>query len=277
MLPNFFLIGAMKGGTSSLWQYLRSHPQVAMSTAKEPSFFVDNNWYRGFAWYEGFFPADPDGLVAVGEASTGYTKYPVLRGAAPRIRRHVPSARFIYVVREPVDRMRSHYVHELRSGVERLPLERALVEKPHYLDTSRYAYQLERYLEHFPLDRFLLLTSDDLRHRRLETMRRVWAFLGVRDDWVPPNLQEDYHRSEAQLGLRRTARRLHGRTPVRAIARLTPVPVKRLSHLLTMRRFRPSRFDVPEDLRGRLRDALAEDVARLRGYMGDGFDGWGIA
>ena len=80
-LPTFLVIGAMKAGTTSLYHYLRDHPQVFMPETKEVNFFNPRrNWHRGMTWYEEQFSAAPPGTVAVGEASTSYTKYPEVDG-----------------------------------------------------------------------------------------------------------------------------------------------------------------------------------------------------
>ncbi|HXF37675.1 MAG TPA: sulfotransferase [Actinomycetota bacterium] len=272
------MIGAMKAGTTSLYHYLRSHPQVFMPDVKEPMFFDPrHNWHRGPSWYAGLFAAARPEHVALGEASTSYTKYPVVEGVPARIASVLPHARLIYVLRHPIDRMRSHYLYLVSRGKERRPIERALLEDPHYLDVSRYAMQLEQYLPYFGPDRFLLLDSRDLAERRVETLRRVFGFLGVDEGWVPPLVDREFHRSadrrmpsplgraaRAVPGLRRAARRLPG--PVREVARRISAP-----------RLDLARATVPEDLRRRLEDELREDVRRLRRYMPQGFDGWGIA
>ena len=97
MLPNFLIIGTMKGGTTSLYKYLRGHPQVFMAEKKELDYFstgIDGglscDWYGG--WFQG-----ADGARAVGEASTGYTKFPTHRDVAARVAALLPDVRLIYL------------------------------------------------------------------------------------------------------------------------------------------------------------------------------------
>src|SRR5918992_1234170 len=119
MLPNFLIIGAAKAGTTSLWAYLREHPQVFMAEPKELHFFVAaSNWKRGLGWYESHFDR-AKGSVAVGEACGAYSRFPTHRGVPARIAGVVPDARLIYLVRHPIDRMVSNYVLNVRLGVER--------------------------------------------------------------------------------------------------------------------------------------------------------------
>jgi Sulfotransferase family len=180
MLPNFLLIGAMKAGTTSLYRYLREHPQVFMPPEKELHFFAaPERWSRGRDWYEARFAAAADGAVAVGEASPTYAMYPEFAAVPERVAALLPDARLLYTVRHPIERMRSHYLHQVRRGREHAPIERALVADPRYLDTSRYALQLERYLDRFPAERLLVITAEELRDDRLATVGRVLEFLGA--------------------------------------------------------------------------------------------------
>ena len=122
-LPSFLVIGAMKAGTTSLYHYLHAHPQVFMPSIKELDFFVaGGNWGRGLHWYQKQFAGAGPGAVAVGEASTMYTKYPSVDGVPERIAAHLPEVRLVYVVRDPIDRIRSHYRHRVAVGTgDRVP------------------------------------------------------------------------------------------------------------------------------------------------------------
>lgn len=272
MLPNFLVIGAMKAGTTSLHRYLREHPQVFMPEEKEPHFFVaEKSWSRGQAWYEAQFAGAGD-APAVGEASPTYAMYPEFEGVADRIADLLPHARLVYTVRDPIERIRSHYLHEVARGRERAPIGRAVASDPRYLDTSRYAMQLDRYLLRFPPERILVITAEQLRHDRPETIRRVFAFLGVDPDWLPPTLDQEFHRTVdgstqrplADVALRAPAGRI--------LQRLAPGPLRRLA-----RRRRDGRQALlPEALADRLRLELRDDVLRLRRHLGDEFDGWRI-
>jgi hypothetical protein len=196
-LPNFLVIGAMKAGTTSLYHYLRAHPEVYMPSVKELDFFVEEgNWRRGPKWYQKQFQSAPTGTVAVGEASTRYTRYPLLAGVPERIAAHLPHVRLIYVVRDPIERIRSHYEHRVRAGSERAPIDQAILSNPTYLDCSRYSMQVEQYLQRFPVEQLLIITAEDLRNSRQKTMRRVYGFLGVQSDYVPATLDQEFYRTD---------------------------------------------------------------------------------
>src|SRR5262245_7209987 len=104
--PNFLVIGAMKCGTSSLYQYLRSHPQVFMpNDPDEVNFFSRRDLERWSEWYRRLF-AEAGSAVAIGERSTNYTKYPSIPDVPTRIARSIPDAKLIYLIRDPIERAR---------------------------------------------------------------------------------------------------------------------------------------------------------------------------
>ncbi len=277
-LPNFLMIGAMKTGTTSLWHYLRSHPQIFMSDVKEVMFFDPRHkWDRGIDWYERQFEQAPEQAVALGEASTSYTKFPVVREVPSRIASVLPDVSLIYMVRHPVERMQSHYLYALSRGKESRPIEQAFAEDPAYLDISRYALQLEQYEPYFSRDQFLLLDSRDLRNDRVETLRRVFGFIGVDDTWVPSVVDREFFRSEDRRMQAAYSPRLRRMPRLRTISKRVPEPVKALARKLTSDPVDVQRARISDDLRRRLEDSLREDVAKLRRFMPDGFDGWGLA
>lgn len=276
MLPNFLVIGAAKSGTTSLYHYLRVHPQVFMSATKELSFFVaENNWPRGRAWYEEQFSGAAN-AAAIGEASPRYTMYPQYGGVPARIAGLLPNLRLIYLVRHPIERMRSHYLDRVIHGAEKASLKEALLGNPLYLDASRYALQIEQYLPHYPRERLLIIRSEDMKHARTATLRRIYEFLGVAADWIAADVEREFHRTADRrvprwfLG---AVRRLPG---FREVRRLSPSIRRELKTRVFMRPIDPRQSAIPEDLRVRLAEMLRDDVRQLRRYLGDHFDGWSI-
>lgn len=283
-LPNFIVIGAMKAGTTSLYHYLRNHEQIFMPKVKELDFFAEGaNWSRGLDWYRQQFSGAGDAL-AVGEASTLYTKYPQYDGVPERMAGVVPEARLIYLVRDPIVRMRSHYQHRVALGAETAPPEVALLENPIYLAYSKYGMQLEQYDGHFPREQLLVVTSEGLRHDRAATVERVYGFLGVHPTLSPPALETEFYKTAERRSyppLVWTARKF--------VKRHVP-QAKRAKELVDSMMARRS-AGTPEGaqaaaradtvispvLREQLADLLRDDVARLRGYMSPDFGGWGLA
>lgn len=278
-LPNFLIIGAMKGGTTSLWHYLRSHPQVFMPHNKELHFFSDGEvWSRGLQWYEGKFSELPPTAVAVGEASPSYSKHPQFPGVPARIASVIPDVRLIYVIRQPIERMRSQYLHNVAAGLEHDPVEKALRSKPGYVNSSRYAMQIAYYLEHFHRDQLLVITSEDLRGDRIPTVRRVYEFLGIDQGWVPPMIQREFYRTGERRMVRSITLKMR-RLPGIHLRRLIPAAVKvraMKSGLLT-KTLDEDEAMITESLREHLEGVLREDVRQLRQFLGPDFDGWGIA
>ncbi len=289
VLPDFLVIGAMKAGTTSLYHYLEAHPSVFMPAVKELDFFVERgNWRRGIDWYRRQFEGAA-GFAAVGEASTAYSKHPVVRGVPERIAMHVPGCRLVYVVRDPVERIASHYLHRWANGSERAPIEDAVLRDPVYLACSRYAEQVRRYLEHFPREQLLVLTAEDLRHDRAATVGAVYRFLGIEPDFRPPLLGEEHYRAESRATYPPAVWRLR-----QALKRHVPA-AKRAKEMVdstlpaVVRRWAPPRtgagpsggrepkVTISDELRGRLREMLRDDVDRLRPFLHEDWNGWGIA
>ena len=275
MLPNAIVIGAMKCATTSLHYYLGLHPDIAMAAEKELHFFVaERNWPRGLEWYERQFA----GQAAVhGESSTTYARFPHHAGVAARMHATVPGARLLYVVRDPVDRIVSHYVHEYAAGREHRPLPDALgdLSRNPYLDLSRYGLQLEQYLPFYDRSRILVLSAEDLATRRAETMRRAFAFLGVRDSFEHPSFSTVKHASTAKRRLTALGGRLAW-LPDTAAARRLPPSVRRVAWRILSHPF-SSPVEAPRldgDLRRRVLDALHPDLERFASLTGRDIGPW---
>ncbi len=182
-LPNLLVIGVAKCGTSGLHYYLSHHPEITMSACKEPNFFIEErNWKRGFQWYTSQFRGD---ARVFGESSQAYSNFPRFQGVAQRIAEHIPDVKMIYLVRDPIDRAVSHYVQNLASGKETRSLSQALRaalagdDAVTYLSRGRYCTQLRPFLDCFDRSQLLVITSRALHDRRLETLQKVFRFLGV--------------------------------------------------------------------------------------------------
>ena len=271
MLPTFLVIGAMKSGTSSLHAYLSAQTDVYMPATKEIEFFSEPQvWSRGIDWYSSLFAAGAD-VPARGEASTGYTRYPRYPEAAGRIGEMLPGARLVYLVREPIDRMMSHYRHSVLTGREKRGVDEALLADEGLLETSRYAAQLRRHLDHHEREQVLVLFSEDLEGDRRSTVNEVLRFIGagpVEDD---ATLSERTHVSSSRVAAPSSVRRLAASSLGRRVARLGVArDIKgRLGR-------RPDAVDdEPSDVtRARLSELLADDVAELRRIVGRVPDSW---
>jgi hypothetical protein len=211
-LPNFLVIGAQKAGTTSLYHYLAQHPQIYMSPIKEPCFFnhginsdgkiVEEKFgnpdqrpsrFSNIEEYRALFRGAKD-ETAIGEASPPYIYAP---GTVERIERYVPEARVIAILRNPVDRAYSAFLHAVRIGKEPLTdFTRALLEEDnrirenwhytfHYRSRGFYYGQLRRYYEVFGREKVGIWLYEDLRKDPVGVAQGIFRFLGVDDAFVP--------------------------------------------------------------------------------------------
>ena len=276
--PNLVVIGGLKCGTTSLHHYLNLHPEIAMSRPKELNFFVEElNWPLGRDWYESHF--DPEAAVR-GETSPHYTNRPRFEGVAERMAETVPGARLIYMARDPIDRMLSHYLHNIGGGYDDRPLEVALAEPDTaYVDRGRYFFQLEPYLERFERSRIELVTREELKSDRGATMRRVFAFLGVDEGFTSEEFEREWETGTAKSSGRFRAMDRAVRLPgLRAIDRHFDRLPERLRWRVERMVHDPDAGAAPKPhLPAKLRAELAEryrpDVEALQEWSGRSF-GW---
>lgn len=271
-LPTFLVIGAMKSGTSALWHYLREHPQVFMPTPKEVQFF-SRNWDKGWPWYEQRFDA-AGAALSVGEASPSYAEFAHFPEVPERIASRLPDVRLIYLVRNPVDRVASQYLHNLARGDEHRPMREAVLSHPSYLSIGSYASVVEGYLAHFPRSQLLVLESERLRDDRRDALRHVFEFLGVDPRVNHPELQREFYRADQKpRALQRSAVLSQASS---RLERLTTSARARTSPGWLARRYL-ALGEMPDDLAAELAEIFRPEVARLRPYMDATFSGWGLA
>jgi hypothetical protein len=180
-LPEFVIIGAQRSGTTSLYRHLADHPDVRVATGKELQ-FLSLHHGRGVRWYRAHFPVRPPSVRSF-EASPYYLFHPDAPGRAAAV---LPQARFVAVLRDPVERAYSHYLHSRRQGVEPLSFADALLAEPErlaagrireysYVARGRYAEQLARWRRHVPAARLLVVRTEEVA----DDPARVTRFLGL--------------------------------------------------------------------------------------------------
>ncbi len=194
--PEVYFIGAQKAGTTTLAYLLNQHPQITVSRPKEPQFFT-HNWDKGLDWYRTKFPAPPDSVLvdasptysmALLESSKGGSRPPSkYEGVPKRVFSVNPHARFIYSLRDPVERTYSGYWHYVRAGIESREFGATLRNgSTRYLDVSDYYGQLLLWLEYFPLDSFLFVLFEDMKESPERTARECFEFILGKDADTPP-------------------------------------------------------------------------------------------
>lgn len=276
-LPNLIVIGAAKSATTSLHFYLKHHPEIEMSRKKELEFFVeDKNWSKGVEWYRSHFTGDKP---VRGESSPAYTFYPMFPDVPKRMHALIPDAKLIYLLRDPIERMISHYVHVLDKGYEKRPIEQVIFEEEsEYYYGSKYFMQIERYLEYYPSDNILIITNEDLRDRRRETLRQVFEFVGVDPSFEAEEFQQLRHISLKKRKTYSIGPRLINLGS--RLKKLLPLPLRvRRALRTTILRLSSREIGKPQlsaHDRARIAAFLAPDVARLRAYTGRSFDQWSV-
>jgi hypothetical protein len=190
--PDFIIIGAMKSATSTLYEQLVRQPGIFMTTPKEPNFFSDDDQYKkGLDWYLQLF-AGSDNALLRGEASTHYSKLPTYPDTIERLSAFTGGVgRFVYVMRHPVDRLISHYMHEWSENRITCDVNEALVRHPELIDYSCYYRQISPWLAKFGQDSILPVFYDRLMENKDDELGRICAFIGysgiVRWQDIPAN------------------------------------------------------------------------------------------
>jgi Sulfotransferase family len=293
VLPNFFIVGAAKSGTTALYRYLSQHRDVYLPDVKEPRFFSydpdDRTRYAGprahelidsvvkdQEAYEALYAA-VDGESAIGDVSPAYLPSPI---AAGRIRAAVPEARIVAVLRDPVERAYSHFLDNVGSGWEQeTDFERVLDlrderrrerwwRKWDYVDNGFYAAQLERYFEVFERERIRIYLYEELRADTQGVVTDLLRFLDV-----DPSVEIDVSKRFNVSGVHRSRgvqRLLSAPAPVRrAVKPLVPAGVRS-----RIRRGNLHRPEMPAVARVRLREIYREDVERLEALIGRDLSAW---
>lgn len=223
-MPNFLIIGAPKSGTTSLYKYLKEHPQIYMSAVKEPAFFafegmnldrsggpfeegVKHRPAESLKWYEERISVSITHLkdyqelfegvsneIAIGEASPSYMYF---SRSPERIHHYIPDAKLIAILRHPADRVYSSMVHRAQFGLDTLSDLNEVIEKEDYtvqddwwgfrhdIRGGFYGEQLERYFNRFDRSQIRVYLYEDLRNNALGLAQDIFQFLGVDETFVP--------------------------------------------------------------------------------------------
>jgi hypothetical protein len=292
-MPNLFVIGAAKCGTSSLHEYLDLHPEISMSDVKEPRYFIRHQVGLSqpvVGSRREYLALFEPGTKIRGEASVGYSSWPAVDGVPRAISDETENPRFIYLVRDPVEtvlsgltQMQSDSWFPEDSTGTAITVEDVLNSSDTPLESRvlrsvMFMTQLRQYLQVFPADTILILDSDELRNRRRETLAEVFSFLGVDPDFRHPRFGEEFnagsdlrrksgfYRSLVRVGwlralVYRLPRGLRQRV-IGAVSRPLSTPLPRVTA-------------TPEQ-RSQLKAILSPEVEDLREFTGKPFSSWSI-
>lgn len=295
-LPDFLVIGAARAGTTALHRFLRQHPDVYMPSVKEPNFFAYegkslackgpgadyiNNSITELESYRALFSHARPGALK-GEASPLYLFEP---DAPANIARHIPKAKLVVVLRNPVEQAFSHYLYAVKQRIEPLDdfVEALRSEADRlaagwqplfgYSTFPRYGEQLARYFQLFPRDQFFIRTYEDFSQNQAQFLQELFTFLGV-----DPTIEVD-------LSERPNA----GGTPKSRLIQdflMKPNPITGAVGLVVPRELRwrirdwlagfnlKRGAEMPPEAREMLRERLSDDVARLGALLDRDFSGW---
>jgi hypothetical protein len=261
------IIGAMKAGTTTLFDHLSRHPGIAPSKLKEPKYFARDGLYeRGPEWYASMWDWDPSTHRVAMEASTHYSFRHTHPETALRMAAHPGEFRLVYLVREPVARIESQYHHALAEGWK--VADRPLAEPidPDLLEPCRYAWQLDAFTAEFPRSSILVLAFEDLVADTEGTVAKVLAHWDLPADDLTVDTELVRNSSQAKIVSNRlsAARRVPGSAWV--AERLGPSARNRIKKVVG-RGTSPPRLG-PE-ASASIRAELAEDHRRLA-------DEWGV-
>lgn len=310
--PNFFIIGAAKAGTTTLYAMLSKHPEVFMCPIKEPHHFsteirsehvrpilreryaltnIKRYIEQGMPYplhsllvpdkqdYENLFRFSGD-AIAVGEASPSYLHSPV---AAAQIHTYNPKARIVVILREPVSRLQSHYLMERRMGMTNEPLSKAIEHDGKikdrtwgsaalYTELGRYSDDLKRYMDLFPADQILVLWFEELVDDPEAVYRRLCNFLNIREHTL--DLAGNRHNA-AEVPRSAFTRMLWRLEGMKAFLRKS-IRSRKIRRLFRNILFRKAGQEdaMPMELKKQLAAYYRDDIRKLSALTGRNLDHW---
>lgn len=208
MRVDFMMIGAQKCGTTNLAAQLATHPSVCFSRIKEPGFFNETaDWRSVLPSYHALYDV-ADGQLC-GEASTMYTFLPEFPDTHLRLFEYNPDLKLIYIMRQPVNRVISHYSHNLVRGLVKDGPETAVFDDPTYINRSRYATQIRPYLELFGHENVKLLVFEEYVANPDQTLSDLAGFLSLDETKFSEADESSKHQTTGRTYLKHeTMRRL---------------------------------------------------------------------
>lgn len=282
---DFIGIGASKSGTTWMGHMLEDHPELCMSFPKEAHFFNDimtyrnrinePNYHKGLSWYRKHFNHCGEGKI-IGDITPRYLTDPVVPA---RIKAHNPEVKLFVFMRNPADRIESHY-NFVKYFVQKedRPMDQAVKEEPEFIETCLYFKNISRYLEHFPKEQIFLVWFEDIRENPEELLERIFRYLGVDPSYRPKKMNEKSNQSRISnfKGLQDFIRVVNQKLIhwgfsgfVRSIKKAG------LGNLVMKLNSRPLQKEkMSPELKAYIRDQVREDVLQLQAWSGKDLSHW---
>lgn len=257
------IIGSMKSGTSSLYGYLKNHPEICIPVTKEPEFFSENQGHGlDLSEYHELWDFNSNVHQFVIEASTGYSKYPSENGVPQRIYQYGIKPKFIYLMRNPFDRIESHY-----NFMQKDEKWDESITSDYLISVSNYYLQLEQYSEYFPKESILLLKFQDLKNNPVELLKKVYGFLGLTADYLPTEFGAR-NKTHVESSLERKIKK----NRIGKILTYMPEGVKKIGRGLV----RPGKRKLTAEERNYIHENLKRDMELLQAKYGVDVNEWGF-
>jgi hypothetical protein len=268
-----FIIGAMKSGTTSLFEILSQHPEVCPSKTKEPDYFIKNRDNASLEKYLALWNWEIDKHSIAIESSVAYTKAPFIQGVPERIHKSkLGQYRFIYMLRNPLTRIESQVRHGLFAGWGE-SLDSGVPEDA--INFSSYAMQLDKYLEFFPVDSILLVTLEEFKLDPHGTLSQICQFLNIDSKFKFNDVEKTRNSGEFFNASARIARLTQNRFSQFVAHKLLPTNIKSwlrelLANLNKGKGKTPSlgRWQLTPEERNLVLNRLDEDLKRLESDLG---------
>ncbi len=267
------IIGAQKCGTTSLATQLAQHSEVCFSRVKEPGYFNRvREWQNEIDSYHKLFSTREE--LICGEASTMYTFSPEWKGTHTRLHSYNPDLKFIYMMRNPIERVISNYAHNLVRGIVKGPPEEIILSDPAYINRSRYWMQIEPYLNLFTKNRIRLIIFEEYISNQYSTLDKIAPFLGISSNGFDRSTDAREHKTIGNWYLKSEwMREIANTEAFMVIGQLFPKKLRRaLRKRLSRRLEHKPQFSV--DLQRSIWCAVENDVCRIEQFLGREIRQW---
>jgi hypothetical protein len=271
-LPNLLIIGAMKAGTTSLHNYLAKHPDIFMSEPKEIHYYIDEHYQtKTIDWYKSFFKTDKK---IIGTSPQSYTKchHKLYKNIPERIFKDSPDIKLIYLVRDPIERYKSHILESYHCD----PPKKVRYSKhsENYLKTSMYYMQITSFLEYFKKEQILVVSSEDLKTNRLEELNTIFNFLEV--DKLENNSIFDFESNTALE--KKVPHVIKYSMPYRAGNKISPKMTEKIGAFFskTFLKYQTEKPKLTDSEYKSLFSKLKPDIDKFRKLTGKEFPQWNI-